>query len=608
MTIIRTDTVSGIGTEGTVFEGDITIDSLNYMTLPKGTTSQRYSLEGRDPDYHKLKLHLPLVHHTQFDDYSPASPSITANYDSHISSKSGVFENSAALFSRQGANDWIAISDSNDNDLGSDDFTIECWFMCVGGGTNGYLVQKGTISGNWSYFIQFREATDSINFYGTSDGTNFDIVNGTSFGSTILPNKWYHVAVCRSGNTFSYYINGKKGPTTDTSSASFNNSSVDLRIPESGGFGSTEEVFLQDVRLYKGVAKYNETFIPQKLAEDGAIRYNTDSNKIECYNGTKWMNIAVSSPDLGGNGGPAANPTGNSADKSSGARGLFQGGDTSTPAGNIIDYITISTQGDAVDFGDTTDTQYEGSATSSRTRGVIALSYTNPATVDTIEYVTMATTGDAVDFGNLFLARRTTCALASSTRGIFAGGGAPLTNTIDYITIASTGDAKDFGDAIFVGNYSCANVASPTRGIKAGGRNPSSVVQNSIEYITTPTLGDSQDFGDCTSVIMFAAGVSNSTRGIWGGGQAPGNTNLIQKIQIATLGNSQEFGDLSFSAHSSGGASSPTRGCFGGGRTPTKLDNIEYIAIATEGNAVDFGNLTVARASVAGFSNAHGGL
>ena len=40
MTILKVDTVSGIGTEGTVFEGDITFDSLNYMTLPKGTTIQ----------------------------------------------------------------------------------------------------------------------------------------------------------------------------------------------------------------------------------------------------------------------------------------------------------------------------------------------------------------------------------------------------------------------------------------------------------------------------------------------------------------------------------------------------------------------------------------
>ena len=42
MTILKTDTVSGIGTEGTVFEGDITFDSLNYMTLPKGNTTDAF--------------------------------------------------------------------------------------------------------------------------------------------------------------------------------------------------------------------------------------------------------------------------------------------------------------------------------------------------------------------------------------------------------------------------------------------------------------------------------------------------------------------------------------------------------------------------------------
>ncbi len=42
MTILKTDTVSGIGTEGTVFEGDITFDSLNYLTLPKGNTTDAF--------------------------------------------------------------------------------------------------------------------------------------------------------------------------------------------------------------------------------------------------------------------------------------------------------------------------------------------------------------------------------------------------------------------------------------------------------------------------------------------------------------------------------------------------------------------------------------
>ena len=58
----------------------------------------------------------------------------------------------------------------------------------------------------------------------------------------------------------------------------------------------------------------------------GAIRYNTDSNKMECYNGTKWMQIAVSSPDLDG-----------------GARGTFYGGHNASPGySDVIDYVTNS--------------------------------------------------------------------------------------------------------------------------------------------------------------------------------------------------------------------------------------------------------------------------
>ena len=32
----------------------------------------------------------------------------------------------------------------------------------------------------------------------------------------------------------------------------------------------------------------------------GAVRYNTDSNKMEVYIGDTWMEVAVSSPNLDG--------------------------------------------------------------------------------------------------------------------------------------------------------------------------------------------------------------------------------------------------------------------------------------------------------------------
>ena len=41
MANLKVNTVSGIGTEGTVFDGGLKFRSKNYLTLPKGTTTQR---------------------------------------------------------------------------------------------------------------------------------------------------------------------------------------------------------------------------------------------------------------------------------------------------------------------------------------------------------------------------------------------------------------------------------------------------------------------------------------------------------------------------------------------------------------------------------------
>ena len=42
MAILKVDTISGIGTEGPVFEGDIEFTSQNFLTLPKGNTTDAF--------------------------------------------------------------------------------------------------------------------------------------------------------------------------------------------------------------------------------------------------------------------------------------------------------------------------------------------------------------------------------------------------------------------------------------------------------------------------------------------------------------------------------------------------------------------------------------
>jgi len=100
-----------------------------------------------------------------------------------------------------------------------------------------------------------------------------------------------------------------------------------------------------------------------------------------------------------------------------GARGLFAGGYESGD-NTIIDYITISTTGNATDFGDTSDTFYAGTAFASNTRGVIAGGQDS----NRIEYVTIANTGNVTDFGDLSDTDGYLAGFSSSTRGVVAGG------------------------------------------------------------------------------------------------------------------------------------------------------------------------------------------
>ena len=62
---------------------------------------------------------------------------------------------------------------------------------------------------------------------------------------------------------------------------------------------------------------------------------------------------------------------------------------------------------------------------------------------DNIDFIEITTTGNAQSFGDLATARMWPGGCGSSTRGIF-GSGSPSTN-IDYITIASAGNGITFG-------------------------------------------------------------------------------------------------------------------------------------------------------------------
>ena len=282
--------------------------------------------------------------------------------------------------------------------------------------------------------------------------------------------------------------------------------------------------------------------------------------------------------------------------------GLFMGG-ASQANRNIIDYITITSTGDATDFGDLTVVRSYMGGMASSTRAVATGG-------NTIDYVTIVSKGDATDFGDMRVAWGTIAACSSSTRGLsWCGYDGSNHNGIEYITIASTGNSTDFGDDTLTRRY-CNACASPTRGVCWGG-NEGGTTYNTISYVTIASTGNASDFGDLTTPTTCVASCSNATRGLLIAGNPSSRINVIQYVTIASTGNSTDFGDHTTVAEFPSACSNTTRAVTAGGTNPNNSDYmnvIGYVTIASTGDATNFGDLTHKRHAFGGTSNAHGGL
>jgi hypothetical protein len=218
-------------------------------------------------------------------------------------------------------------------------------------------------------------------------------------------------------------------------------------------------------------------------------------------------------------------------------RGLIAGG--YGDAGNIS-YVTIATAGNSTSFGSLSTSRLGLGACSNGTRGVFGGGTQQggtPQALNVIDYVTIVTTGNTVDFGDLTVGGRYMTACSNGTRGVW-GGGYTRTNVIDYVTIATTGNASDFGD-LTVGRVRLAACSDGTKGVFGAGG-------NTIDYITIATTGNAIDFGDLTVSRDGPGACSDGTKGVWGGGYASSaGNNTIDYVTISSTGNATDFGDLS---------------------------------------------------------------
>ena len=133
--------------------------------------------------------------------------------------------------------------------------------------------------------------------------------------------------------------------------------------------------------------------LPPSEIPQGAIRFNTDSQRLEFYAQDQWWIMSTNNVGLA------------TATDSDIARGLFFGG---------------------------------------------AIAPHSAANIKTdIDFINIASTGNSHDFGNLNVASSSSGTIASSTRGISYGGYGPSSPTrladVDFVTISTRGIVTDWG-------------------------------------------------------------------------------------------------------------------------------------------------------------------
>jgi len=442
----------------------------------------------------------------------------------------------------------------------------------------------------FNYGDKFTQTSDSNTGIGsTNPAGKLDVAGGASAGSL-------RVSGIATLSSYQGFVNTKM--TTPTEGM----------IVEAGQSGSVSgEVVVstgQTISVSTGATtgqggiqslKVSQTFMPPvggtadrpTDVKPGMVYYNKDFKTIEFWDGNFWKQVDNTTRR---------------------GRGVIGGGFVSPLRVDDIEFVEISTFGNALSFGDLTANTAQPGPAADSTRGVFCGGMLQSGNTNVIQYVTIVSSGNGIDFGDLTRGTNAPGAVSSSTRCVTAGGSTPsASNVIDYFEIQTLGNALDFGDMTST-TAGGGGIPSPVRGVFSGGYSGD---RTRIDVITVASKGNAHRFGELSFGRGGASTGGNGVRGITASGEGTSKTNTIDYINIASEGDAIDFGDTGqIHTETMGSSCNSVRMLIAGGNSPGQqpMSDIDFITIATTGNGQDFGNLSRARRGPSSLSDSHGGL
>ena len=154
-----------------------------------------------------------------------------------------------------GSGDYLSAASNAAFDLGSSDFTVECWFNANSFAAGfGLISRYNYTSVGLGWMVAIQNST-TVRFVRGNDIILDCTVSAMSTGV------WYHVAAVRNGSTLTVYLNGVQvGQSTGISN--FTDAATALQIGRTNTATNDINGYISNVRVVKGTAVYTSAFTP----------------------------------------------------------------------------------------------------------------------------------------------------------------------------------------------------------------------------------------------------------------------------------------------------------------------------------------------------------
>ena len=148
-------------------------------------------------------------------------------------------------------------SDDTEFEFGSGDLTIECWINPSDTSPNRFMFSDYQIYnvGNSALWFALNGA-GRVTVVVCAGGESYYQSNVLSWTA----GQWYHLALVRNGSSWNAYVDGTS-ILSFTNSGTINTTTRDKYLMGFYNAGG-ETTYVQDYRIYKGVAKYTTSFTP----------------------------------------------------------------------------------------------------------------------------------------------------------------------------------------------------------------------------------------------------------------------------------------------------------------------------------------------------------